>query len=157
VSSVENQEKQPQSPKPTFERTLLPIVAEVLFVLLPMIVIGIVLGLRGEIRHFIYIPEWSLVNAVIVGQSVMKMFYGTLRFKTSHSGTLILTVAIAIVLLLVPTLIVLAFILVSSNVSSLVAAIQLVLFACGLYLYGCVLYQFQLAAQSRGESLGHED
>jgi len=154
---VNDEKKQPRSPDPKPESTLLPIAAEVLFVLLPMIVIGIVLGLRGEIRRFIYIPEWSLVNAVIVGQSVMKMFYGTLRFTTRRSGTLILTVAVAIVLLLVPTLIILAFILVSSSVSSRVAATQLVLFASGLYLHSFVLYQIQLATESREESPGHPD
>jgi hypothetical protein len=141
----ESGQKLPDQRKERRNDALQSVIAEVLFVLLPMIVIGTVLAVRGEIQRFIYIPEWSLVNAVIVGQSVMKMFSGVLRFDTRQPGNLLLTVAGAIVLLLVPTLVVLSFILVSDHVAPFLAVVQLVLFACGIALHSYVLYQLQAA------------
>lgn len=137
-----------------WETTFLSVAGETLFILLPMIVIGVVLGLRGEIHRLIYIPEWSLVNAVIVGQAVFKMFYGVLHFNTRHTGSLILTVAVAIVLLLVPTLIVLSFILVipPDQVPKSLAIGQLVLFAAGLTLHIVVLVELQRANRPREDA-----
>ncbi len=47
--------------------------SESLFVLLPFIVIAMTLSHRGQLRLLFTLPEWSIVSAVIVGQTIVRL------------------------------------------------------------------------------------
>jgi cytochrome bd-type quinol oxidase subunit 2 len=109
---------------------------ELLFVLLPFIVIGITLGHRGELRTFFYIPEWSIVSAVIVGQAISKAAYSAMGHTNIRKENVNLVIAACIVCLLVPILIVLAIVLISPNVSTTLAITQAIFFLLSGIVFG---------------------
>src|ERR1700756_3515315 len=82
---------------------------ELMFVLLPFIVIGIALAHMGEFRTLLFIPEWSIVSAVIVGQSIVKVASSSIGRVNVDKEWIVLAISILLVCLLVPILIILAF------------------------------------------------
>jgi hypothetical protein len=93
--------------------------AELLFVVLPFIVIGIALAHEGLFRTIVFIPEWSIVSAVIVGQAIVRFAsvgIGRANIKRENS---VLVLAALLVCLLAPILTVLAIVLTSPNISGL--------------------------------------
>ncbi len=115
-------------------------IAELLFVLLPFLVIAIVLGHRGEIRTVFYIPEWSLAAAVVIGQSVVRFTSTTVGAEKAYADMVGLIIACMIVLVLVPCLVVLTFVLTSDKVSFGLAAAQVAFFVIGAALFTFVTW-----------------
>ncbi|HXM60186.1 MAG TPA: hypothetical protein VN950_04965 [Terriglobales bacterium] len=109
-------------------RALTTATSELLFVLLPFIVIGIGLAHRGEIRTIFFIPEWSIVSAVIVGQTIVKVASASVGNIHVKKHPIILIMTILLVCLLVPILSILAIVLTSPNISTTLAATQAVFF-----------------------------
>ncbi len=101
--------------------------SEMLFVVLPFIVIAMTLGHRGELRTILFLPEWSIVSAVIVGQTIVKLASATIGRRV-HKEMIGLWLSILLVCLLVPILVVLAIVLTAEKVSVTLAATQAVLF-----------------------------
>jgi hypothetical protein len=108
-------------------RIFLPPASELLFVLLPFIVIGIALAHRGEILTLVFIPEWSIVAAVIVGQAIVKVASAAMGTNVVKPK-FILMMAILLVCLLVPILSILAILLTSPTVSPGLAITQAIFF-----------------------------
>lgn len=109
-------------------RATLGATSETLFVVLPFIVIGIALLHRGEFQTIFFIPEWSIVSAVIVGQSIVKIASTTLGRKDIKKEPVVLIISVLLVCLLVPILIILAITLTSQTISLRLAITQGVLF-----------------------------
>jgi hypothetical protein len=101
--------------------------SELLFVVLPFIVIAITLGHLGAFRTFLYIPEWSIVSAVIAGQSIVKFASLTMGRRVDKEFV-VLWLSVLLVCLLVPVLITLAIVLTSVEVSISLAVAQAILF-----------------------------
>jgi hypothetical protein len=108
-------------------RIFLPPASELLFVLLPFIVIGIALAHRGEILTIFFIPEWSIVSAVIVGQAIVKVASAAIGTNVVKPK-FIFIMAVVLVCLLVPILSILAILLTSPTVSPGMAITQAIFF-----------------------------
>jgi hypothetical protein len=108
--------------------------SEILFVVLPFIVIGITLAHRGEFRTILYIPEWSIVSAVIVGQSIVKIA-STLGRDKVKKEPIVLVISALLVCLLVPILIILAIALTSQTISFSLAITQAIFFVLSALIF----------------------
>ncbi len=112
--------------------------SEMLFVFLPFIVIGIILAHRGEFSTLFFVPEWSIVSAVIAGQAVVKFASAGVGVKIRvQKENFVFLISIVLVCLLVPILIVLALALTSPSVSIKLATAQAVLF-----LFSAIIFWF---------------
>ena len=105
--------------------------SQVLFVILPFIVIAITLGHRGQLWTLFSLPEWSIVSAVIVGQTTVRVVSVVLG-KDVYKEPIMLIVSALLVCLLVPTLVVLSIVLTSDHISLTLAVTQAVLFLLSL-------------------------
>jgi hypothetical protein len=68
--------------------------SELLFVILPFIVIAITLLHRGEIGSPFYLPEWSIVSSVIMGQSIMRLVSSALGGRVKNELFMLVLTAI---------------------------------------------------------------
>jgi hypothetical protein len=103
--------------------------SELLFVVLPFMVIAITLGHLGRLETILSLPEWSIVSAVIVGQTIVKVVSAALGNDVKpRSERVVLVLSVLFVFLLVPTLVVLSIVLTSEKVSPSLAIAQAVLF-----------------------------
>jgi hypothetical protein len=83
----------------------------------------------------LFIPEWSIVSAVIVGQTIVKLTSAGIGRTNVKKEAVILIISVLLVCLLVPVLIILAIALTSPGISMTLAIIQAVLFllSAGLF------------------------
>jgi hypothetical protein len=102
--------------------------SELLFVFLPFIVIGMTLAHQGKFCTILFIPEWSIVSAVIAGQAIVKLVSASVGKKSLHKENFVLVISLLLVGILVPVLTILAIVLTSPNVSVKLAVAQAVLF-----------------------------
>lgn len=109
--------------------------SELLFVLLPFIVIGITLAHRGEFRTILFIPEWSIVSAVVAGQTIVKLASAGIGKTNVKKEAIVLIISLLLVCLLVPILIILAIALTSQGISTSLAVIQAFLFLLSVALF----------------------
>jgi uncharacterized membrane protein len=123
------EQKRAREEKDKDNRATLTATSEILFVLLPFIVIGITLAHRGEFRAILFIPEWSIVSAVIVGQSIVKIASTTLGKDEVRKEPVVFTISVLLVCLLVPILVILAIELTSQTISLRLAITQAIFFA----------------------------
>lgn len=126
--------------------------SELLFVILPFIVIAITLAHRGELSSIFSIPEWSIVSAVIVGQSVVKIVSTVLGHQNVNREPIILWVALLLVCVLVPVLVVLSIVLTSNSVSRALSVVQAVLFVVSATIFWAVSW---VEAQTTKEIRDH--
>ncbi len=134
ISSEEQEKIEKQKSHEANIRAFAAASSELLFVLLPFIVIGITLAHRGEFRTILRIPEWSIVSAVIVGQGIVKLASAAMGKIGVKKENVVLIISALLVCLLVPILIVLAIVL-TSEVSKSMAIIQAVLFLLGISVF----------------------
>lgn len=112
--------------------------AELLFILLPFVVTGIIFSSKGDFSKLLYIPEWSLAASVLIGQAMVKFISGILANRTSYSASwerVALAISFLIVVCLVPALIVLSLILVAATPSNGLALLQVLLFILGIIVF----------------------
>ena len=117
-------------PKRAFLDPLAGIVAELLFVLLPLVVIVIIRIYQNlSIDNIIQIPEISFAAAVIFGQTITKLVSAAAitDYKLNWQA-FSLIVSFIIVFGLVPSLTILAIILVSQTPPTNIYLIQFILF-----------------------------
>jgi L-lactate permease len=118
--------------KPSFnQEAKLAALSDLCFVLLPFIVIVIVLVFSGRIRELLYIPEWSIATPVVVGQIITRIVAASVNRSVVKEGIVFLLCAV-IVFLLVPSLIVLGFVLEVPKVTTAMAVTQIALFLAGV-------------------------
>src|SRR5437870_4125445 len=107
------------------------VLAESLFVLLPLIVLTIVLLHKGNgARGLFGSPEWSFAGAILLGQTIIKVVYAisSIRARKYKLELIVLVVAGTIVLGLAPSLIVLSIMLTSETPSVGMIWLQLIMF-----------------------------
>lgn len=108
-------------------RAALSATTELLFVILPFIVIAITLAHRDQFRTIVALPEWSIVSAVITGQAIVKFASMGFGRKVHREGVTLMLSAL-LVCLLVPVLIILAIALTSDKMSTSLEVSQGILF-----------------------------
>ena len=127
---------------------LTSLAAELLFIMLPFVVFGIIFTYKGEQSKLAYMPEWSLAASVLFGQALVKYVAGVLgsRFKFRVVWERIaFFISLILVSGLIPSILVLTLILTTSGPSDNLANAQI-----GLFGYGLVLF---LLFGSMGQSL----
>jgi hypothetical protein len=119
ISDKEIEDKKGGNQKEIRVRARSLINAELLFILLPFIVVGIIFSSKGEFSNFIRAPEWSLASSILIGQSIVKLISGLLSKprKVIWEKTAEL-ISVMIVILLVPTLIIL-FLIMTTEIPSI--------------------------------------
>jgi len=119
--------------------SLCVVAAEALFILLPFVVIGIVLWHKGDLARFPYMPEWAIAAAILVGLALVRfttgLFQAGAEIRALAWERVMLVFSGVIIFALVPSLLVLALVLVSSAVSLYLALGQVALFVMGLALF----------------------
>ncbi|HWS17412.1 MAG TPA: hypothetical protein VN223_05335 [Candidatus Elarobacter sp.] len=116
-------------------RAFISALSEMLFVLLPFIVIAITLAYRREFRTILFLPEWSIVSAVIVGQSIVKLASAGIGRSNVQKEMIVLYISSLLVCLLVPILCILAITLTSPSVTRSVAVTQAVFFSLSVVVF----------------------
>jgi hypothetical protein len=123
-------ETQPQKPgtddtlrKERIVRAQISASSELLFVVLPFIVIAITLRHRGEFHSILYLPEWSIVSAVVMGQAIIRLVY-TVLGDDKETEVSIFIITLLLVFGLVPILVVLSIVLIADKVSTSLAVVQ---------------------------------
>lgn len=110
--------------------TLAILVSEILFTILPLIVLAIVLAYSGRSYNIMFHPEWSFVATILFGQTLIKTIAATIT-KASvehvHWQRVVFIASALIVIGIVPSLIVLALILVADAPSIGLAITQFAL------------------------------
>lgn len=130
-------------PARRFDNSILGVTAELLFVLLPFVVLAIVVAYRETgLPHLLAAPDWSLGAAVLAGQSIVKLVAGVTasgRRRPWERTALIVTVLI--VFLLVPSLVCLALMQIADHPPFWLVILQLLLFvfcAIAFLMFGTV-------------------
>ncbi|MBZ5729176.1 MAG: hypothetical protein LAP87_29905 [Acidobacteriia bacterium] len=113
--------------------------AEALFIVLPFVVIAIVLLQKGELSKIAYMPEWAIAAAVLTGLSLVRFTTGLLHanpeVETFAWERVMLIFSLIVILALVPSLLILALVLVSGVNSEYLAVAQIFLFLLSLSLF----------------------
>ena len=117
--------------------------AELLFVSLPFVVLLIVFSFRGPLLQIILHPEWAIAASILAGQAVVRLVSPVIkeRVRIIVAENVMLLMVMIIVLVLVPSLTVLALILISEHPSVPLGIAQVALFllAAAVYFYVSVL------------------
>lgn len=131
------------------------VTGELLFVLLPLIVIAIIrVNAGSSMRELLSVPEWSFGTAVLMGQALVKLVSGVAAQQPTARWQLVALIVSAMVVLgLVPSLIVLSLMLTIASPGGALVGLQIALFLSGVVVF-CVigaLGQTLLSAGSAGQ------
>lgn len=120
-------------------RIILGLAAEVVFTLLPLLIVLIVSIHKAHSFRFLASTEWSVGAAILFGQSFVKLMVGVARRGKAAQGPIAFVTALLLVFGLVPSMIVLILILDSldgpTGVSLLLTILQVILFCLGVVTY----------------------
>jgi hypothetical protein len=120
---------------------LLNILPDLMFVLLPFIVIILVQIVKGTVSQFLSVTEWAFAAAVLTGQTIVKVTASVIDAPVSldnrkkESRQVAFIVSTIIVIILIPSLFVLFLMLYLDTPSPWLVAAQIFLFVLALLLY----------------------
>lgn len=110
--------------------------SEVLFTLLPIIILLIVRCSENDISKIFYSTEWSVISIILFGQSIVKFSSGIANSKETFRWQLVaLAISLIIVFGLIPSSIILVLNLTTSNVSLGMAILQIIMFTISVLTY----------------------
>lgn len=104
------------------------LLSEYLFIFIPFLVIGIVKIYKSDFSTFFQAADWSFAASILFGQVIVKLVSGSVIHRKSKWQRVVVLLSFILVLGLVPSLIVLALILIDGGTSSFLIIMQLVLF-----------------------------
>jgi hypothetical protein len=81
--------------------------SELLFILLPFVVLALVYAFGHHASRILSHPEWALASALLFGHAIIKLVCGVVKIGARNGDTLGFVVAAGIVLGLTPSLVVL--------------------------------------------------
>ena len=116
-------------------RTLSVIGSELLFVLIPFIVIAAISLYKCEPLRLFYASEWSFAAVILIGQASIKFVSGFLSRGESLRWERIALIATVLIVLLVVSVLVLAFVLLADPLSSALVIVQIVWFVIALVVF----------------------
>lgn len=113
------------------------ILGDLLFIVLPLVVISIVdVSVGRSLFAIIESPELSFGSAVLFGQTIIKVVSGFAHTKPSGAEQPVFIIALIIVFGLVPSLVVLALLLSVNPIPSGLQLAQAAIFALGVIVFG---------------------
>lgn len=124
------------------ERTLFYIlISELLFTLLPILVIMIVRGYETKYELIFYNTEWSIMAIILFGQSIVKFSSGISNSQRKFRWQLVsLIISVIIIFGLIPSIIILVINLLDSEQNFGTHLIQLTLFGISVLGYFLIGY-----------------
>ena len=124
------------------ERTLFYIlISELLFTLLPIIIIMIVRGYETKYELIFYNTEWSIMAIILFGQSIVKFSSGISNSQKKFKWQLVsLIISIIIIFGLIPSIIILVINLLDSDKTFSTHLVQILLFALSVFSYFLIGY-----------------
>lgn len=110
--------------------------SELLFSLLPIIIIIIVRSYENKASEIFYNTEWSIISIILFGQSIVKFSSGIANSKENFRWQLVaLTISLIIIFGLLPASIILVLNLTSSSISLTMGIIQIIVFILSILVY----------------------
>ena len=85
--------------------------ADLLFILLPLIILALMFGLRGKLLQLLSSPEWSFVAAILCGQALVRFVSGIMADFKFQEQRVTMFVALLVVLGIMPSIVVLVLVL----------------------------------------------
>jgi uncharacterized membrane protein len=126
------------------------ILGDLLFIVLPLVVISIVdVSVGRSLFAIIESPELSFGSAVLFGQTIIKVVSGFAHTKPTGAEQPVFIIALIIVFGLVPSLVVLALLL---SVSPIPQGLQLA--QAGIFVLGVIVFGF-FGVNGHAQSLRH--
>ena len=124
------------------ERTLFYIlISELLFTLLPILVIMIVRGYETKYDLIFYNTEWSIMAIILFGQSIVKFSSGISNSQRKFRWQLVsLIISVVIIFGLIPSIIILVINLLDSAKNFGTHLIQIILFGLSVLGYFLIGY-----------------
>lgn len=104
------------------------LLSEYLLIFLPFLVIGIIKIYKSDFSTFFQAADWSFAASILFGQVIVKLVSGSVIHKNAQWQRVVVLLSLILVLGLVPSLIVLALILIDGGVSEFLVGMQLSLF-----------------------------
>src|SRR5690606_24567281 len=102
--------------------------SELIFTLLPIIILLIVRSYENDYSKIFYNSEWSIISIILFGQSIVKFSSGIANSKETFRWQLVaLVISLIIVFGLIPASIILVLNLTCSNISLGMAILQLIM------------------------------
>jgi len=112
-----------------YRNALAVVMSEILFNVLPLIILTIVFAYQNKTYSLFYASEWSLTAAIFFGQAITKIVSAFISTRVpSHAQRVVATVTILIVLGLVPALVVFVLLLISTEPPIGLLLTQMILF-----------------------------
>lgn len=110
--------------------------SELIFTLLPIIILLIVRSYENDYSKIFYNSEWSIISIILFGQSIVKFSSGIANSKETFRWQLVaLVISLIIVFGLIPASIILVLNLTCSNKPLGMAILQLIMFIISVLSY----------------------
>lgn len=124
------------------ERTLFYIlISELLFTLLPILIIMIVRGYETKYDLIFYNTEWSIMAIILFGQSIVKFSSGISNSQKKFKWQLVsLIISIIIIFGLIPSIIILVINLLDTSKTFSTHLVQIILFGISVFSYFLIGY-----------------
>lgn len=124
------------------ERTLFYIlISELLFTLLPILIIMIVRGYESKYELIFYNTEWSIMAIILFGQSIVKFSSGISNSQKKFKWQLVsMIISIVIIFGLIPSIIIMVINLLDSDRTFSTHLVQILLFVLSVSCYFLIGY-----------------
>lgn len=124
------------------EKTLFYIlISELLFTILPILIVLIVRSYESKFELIFYNTEWSIMAIILYGQSIVKFSSGIANSKAIFRWQLVsLIISIIIVFGLIPSIIILVINLLNTQQLFTTYLLQIILFVLGVFCYFIIGY-----------------
>lgn len=110
--------------------------SELLFIILPIIVVLIVRGYEKNFNSIFYNTEWSIMAIILFGQSIVKFSSGVSNSSNKFNWPFVsLIISIIIIFGLIPSIIVLVINLTTLKVGFGIQLIQVILFIVSAFCF----------------------
>jgi hypothetical protein len=117
------------------------LISEMLFTLLPLIVIGIVRSYQSKFELIFYNTEWAMMSIILFGQSIVKFSSGVANSKLKFRWQLVsMIISLIIIFGLVPSIIILIINLLNSEPSFGLHLAQITLFISSILTFFIIGY-----------------
>ena len=114
----------------------LVVLSEILFVILPIIVIALLYISTSKFSSLFRSHEWTFASIIMFGQSIVKFSSGISNFESRKRWELVsIILALIIVIGLVPSIIILVVLLTQQTSHWCIYLIQYILFLLSIFIY----------------------
>jgi len=134
-------------------KSKLAVVSEVLFIVLPLIIINIFLLLKDRSDEIIFKSDWTFATIIFFGQCIVKLISGLIKSERNFRWqNVAVIISFLIVLGLIPATVILVTLLNSTQISLKLIIAQLIWFVISIiaYYYFGTTGQIYLDKQSKG-------